>query len=106
LVAASLPEFGYLRDLIEVSDSLLSKHIAQLESAGYVRVIKGYHGKRPRTWLSLTPTGSEAFARYLAALREIVENPRSGRAQQDAAQQPPGPPRRLHSATEPRGRRR
>jgi DNA-binding MarR family transcriptional regulator len=80
LVAASLPEFGYLRDLIEVSDSLLSKHIAQLESAGYVKVIKGYHGKRPRPWLSLTPTGSEAFDRYLAALREIVGSHRRERA--------------------------
>ena len=46
-----------------------------LENAGYVTVIKGYQGKRPRTWYSLTDTGQAAFDAYLAALREIVAAP-------------------------------
>ncbi len=46
---------------LEVSDSLLSKHMSHLEEAGYVQVIKGYHGKRPRTWYSLSGTGRQAF---------------------------------------------
>ena len=57
---------------MEVSDSLLSKHMSLLEDAGYVEVIKGYHGKRPRTWFTLTDTGRVAFDAYLAALHEIV----------------------------------
>ena len=57
---------------MEVSDSLLSKHMTLLEDAGYVEVIKGYHGKRPRTWFTLTDTGRVAFDAYLAALHEIV----------------------------------
>jgi DNA-binding MarR family transcriptional regulator len=65
-------EFPYLRDLVEISDSLLSKHIGVLESAGYVEVAKGYLGKRPRTWLSLTETGRGAFRVYLEVLDEIV----------------------------------
>ncbi|MET9074734.1 transcriptional regulator [Streptomyces sp. NPDC004232] len=28
-----------------------------MEAAGYLKVRKGYIGKRPRTWLSLTPMG-------------------------------------------------
>lgn len=65
-------EFKAVRDAIEVSDSVLSKQASALEAAGYVRIKKGYVGKRPRTWLSLTPRGRAAFESHLAALREIA----------------------------------
>jgi DNA-binding MarR family transcriptional regulator len=73
LASAERIDFRFLRDLLEVSDSLLSKHMSHLEEAGYVQVIKGYHGKRPRTWYSLSDTGRRAFDNYLAALHEIVD---------------------------------
>ncbi|WP_213816412.1 transcriptional regulator [Glaciihabitans sp. dw_435] len=66
-------EFGALRDTIEVSDSVLSKQITLLEAAGYVEARKGHVGKRPRTWLKLTPEGRVALGRHLAALRAIVD---------------------------------
>lgn len=66
-------EFAAVRDAVEVSDSVLSKQASQLEAAGYVKVTKGYVGKRPRTWLSLTARGREAFAAHLDALRAIAE---------------------------------
>lgn len=72
LAAAERVEFQLLRDTVEVSDSLLSKHLATLEQAGYVEVLKGHVGKRPRTWLALTPDGRTAFARYRGALRAVV----------------------------------
>jgi DNA-binding MarR family transcriptional regulator len=72
LSAVERMEFPYLRDLIEVSDSLLSKHVTVLENAGYVEVAKGYLGKRPRTWLALTESGRTAFRAYLDTLDEIV----------------------------------
>jgi DNA-binding MarR family transcriptional regulator len=65
-------EFARVRDEVEVSDSVLSKQVATLEQAGYVKVRKGYIGKRPRTWLSLTPSGRSAYVAHLAALREIA----------------------------------
>lgn len=74
---ADAVHFGLLRDTVEVSDSLLSKHLASLETAGYVEVTKGYAGRRPRTWYSLTTKGREAFDAYIAALREIVDAPES-----------------------------
>ncbi|WP_336211837.1 winged helix-turn-helix domain-containing protein [Nonomuraea sp. LPB2021202275-12-8] len=73
LAAAETVEFRFLRDSIEVSDSLLSKHIQTLEKAGYVRVEKGFVGKRPRTWLALTDEGRSAFQDYTAILRRITE---------------------------------
>lgn len=66
-------EFAAIRDAVEVSDSVLSKQSTQLEAAGYVRIKKGYVGKRPRTWLSLTPQGRQAFEDHRAALRAIAE---------------------------------
>jgi DNA-binding MarR family transcriptional regulator len=66
-------EFAHVRATIEVSDSVLSKQATQLESAGYVKIRKGYVGKRPRTWLSLTTAGRAAYTRHLNALRAIAE---------------------------------
>lgn len=72
LASADRIDFGVLRDLVEVSDSLLSKHISILEEAGYIEVVKGYVGKRPRTWLRLSPSGQTTFHEYVSALRQIV----------------------------------
>lgn len=73
LAGAESVDFQHLRDIVEVSDSLLSKHITTLEEAGYLEVKKGYEGKRPRTWLSLTTDGRDAYKRYIAVLSAITE---------------------------------
>jgi DNA-binding MarR family transcriptional regulator len=73
LAAASKVEFSFVRDHVEVTDSILSKQMSAMEQAGYVKVDKGFIGKRPRTWLSLTKEGRQAFERHLAALREIAQ---------------------------------
>lgn len=65
-------EFGYVRDAVEISDSTLSKQVSLLSESGFVHVRKGYVGKRPRTWLSLTAAGRERFNRHLATLQEIA----------------------------------
>ena len=72
LAGADLAEFSFVRDAVDVSDSVLSKQVSTLESAGIVKVKKGYVGKRPRTWLSLTAFGRRAFAEHLAALHDIA----------------------------------
>ncbi|MDX2357059.1 transcriptional regulator [Dietzia sp. PP-33] len=65
-------DFATIRDAVEVTDSTLSKQVAQLEKAGYVKVRKGYVGKRPRTWLALSRDGRRAYDSHLAALRAIA----------------------------------
>ncbi|WP_327734938.1 transcriptional regulator [Streptomyces nojiriensis] len=76
VVAALAPldraDFGFVRDLVEVSDSVLSKQVATLEEAGWVEVHKGRVGRRTRTWLSLTAEGRAVYQRHLAALRAIA----------------------------------
>lgn len=72
LASADSVDFRRLRDLVEVSDSLLSKHLSTLEAARYVAVRKGREGRRPRTWLTLTERGRTAYAQYLDALTAIT----------------------------------
>jgi DNA-binding MarR family transcriptional regulator len=80
LVAASKVEFSFVRDHVEVTDSMLSKQVSTLEQAGYLKVDKGFVGKRPRTWLSLTKTGRRTFERHISALREIAQSDQVGSA--------------------------
>ena len=72
LGASQWAEFSYVRDELGVSDSVLSKQASLLENAGYVKVKKGYVGKRPRTWLQITKSGRHAFDSHVAALQQIV----------------------------------
>ncbi len=73
LASAEEAEFGFVRDGVQVSDSVLSKTVSALEKAGYVVVRKGYVGKRPRTWLRLSRPGREAFAAHVQALQAIAD---------------------------------
>lgn len=65
-------EFAVVRDHLQVSDSVLSRQASQLETAGILKIRKGFVGKRPRTWFSLTPAGRETWERHLRALTEIA----------------------------------
>lgn len=66
-------DFATLAEILQASDSVLSKAISHLQEGGYVAGRKGYVGTRPRTWVRATAAGQEAFAAHLRALREIVE---------------------------------
>ena len=65
-------EFATLREIVEVSDSVLSKHLSALGEAGYVKLRKAPLDGRQRTWVSLTPAGRSAFERHISALQEMV----------------------------------
>lgn len=65
-------EFAMIRDAIKVSDSVLSKHLKQLEEAGYVALTKAPFDGRQRTWLSLTGQGRRAFAAHVAELNRLA----------------------------------
>ncbi len=72
LASAASMEFVVLKEQLEVSDSVLSKHIKSLEDAGYLNLEKKLSNGRQRTWLSLTEDGHKAFSGHVKALKEIV----------------------------------
>jgi DNA-binding MarR family transcriptional regulator len=65
-------DFVSLRELLDVTDGNLSRHLTTLEGAGYITIDKTFEGRRPRTWVSATPAGRKALTAEIAALREIV----------------------------------
>ncbi|SDO39871.1 winged helix-turn-helix domain-containing protein [Lentzea jiangxiensis] len=66
-------EFGYLKSTLGLTAGNLSRHIAVLEEAGLLVVEKGYEGKRPRTWVSITAAGRTALAEEMSALRALLD---------------------------------
>jgi DNA-binding MarR family transcriptional regulator len=72
LAAAETVDFATVREMLDVSESVLSKHVKVLEEAGYVAVRKAASDHRLRTWLALTAPGRRAFAAHAAALRSLV----------------------------------
>ena len=70
VAGADMVEFATVRDSIEVTNSVLSRQASGLEKAGYLKVIKGYVGKFPRTWFSLTPEGRDARNRRVSSGRD------------------------------------
>ena len=73
LTAVSEVEFSIVRDALEVSDSVLSKHLAALEDVGYVKRRKGVHRGRRTTWISLMPDGRTALGTHIEALRAVID---------------------------------
>jgi DNA-binding MarR family transcriptional regulator len=65
-------EFGYLRATLDLTAGNLSRHITVLSDAELLTVLKGYDGKKPRTWVRITDRGRKALAKELAALRALV----------------------------------
>lgn len=73
LSAVSEAEFATLREVLDVSDSVLSKHLSALSEAGYVRLRKGALSGRRTTWISLTGNGRKALRTHVAALRAMID---------------------------------
>jgi DNA-binding MarR family transcriptional regulator len=73
LTAVSEAEFATVREALDVSDSVLSKHLGALEEVGYVRRHKGVHRGRRTTWISLTPRGRKALRAHVSALQALIE---------------------------------
>jgi len=70
--------FADLKKLCDLSDGNLSRHLQVLEENDYLKIEKGYEGKRPHTSCKLTAKGAKAFAKYIDVLEKVVR---------DAAQQ-------------------
>ena len=72
LADVSEMEFGTARDILGVSDSVLSKHPAQLSDGGYIELRKATVNTRQRTWIVGTAVGRKAFKGHVAALQALA----------------------------------
>ncbi len=64
--------FADIRDSLEISDSVLSKHLSALAEAGYVEVSRVRADSRSRRQVTLTKPGRAALRGHLMALQAIA----------------------------------
>lgn len=65
--------FNDLKTLIDVTDGNLATHLKTLEESGYLKVQKGFIGRRTNTTYSITKAGEKAFRAHLDALEQIIK---------------------------------
>jgi DNA-binding transcriptional ArsR family regulator len=66
-------EFARLREITQVSDSVLSKHLAVLAEADLIALRKAALDGRQRTWATITSKGRLRFAEHVTALKQILD---------------------------------
>jgi DNA-binding MarR family transcriptional regulator len=66
-------DFTPLRDMLKLTDGNLGGHLAKLETAAYIKIEKVFIDRKPRTFISLTGAGRDAFVKYLADLKQILK---------------------------------
>lgn len=66
--------FNELKELIQVTDGNLASHLKTLEESGYMKVQKGFVGRKTNTTYSVTKAGEKAFKFHLQALEEMIKS--------------------------------
>ena len=66
--------FNDLKELIQVTDGNLASHLKTLEEAAYIKVKKGFIGRKTNTTYSVTKAGEKAFKSHLEALEQMIRN--------------------------------
>jgi DNA-binding MarR family transcriptional regulator len=66
--------FNDLKELIGVTDGNLASHIKSLEDSGYIKVNKGFIGRKTNTTYSVTKAGEKAFQQHLKALEKMIKS--------------------------------
>lgn len=65
--------FNDLKELIQVTDGNLASHLKTLEENNYIKVNKGFVGRKTNTTYAVTKTGEKAFKTHLEALEKMIK---------------------------------
>jgi DNA-binding HxlR family transcriptional regulator len=65
--------FNELKELIQVTDGNLASHLKALEENGFVKVNKGFVGRKTNTTYAVTKAGEKAFRLHLDALEQMIK---------------------------------
>jgi DNA-binding MarR family transcriptional regulator len=66
--------FNDLKELIQVTDGNLASHIKALEENGFIKVNKGFIGRKTNTTYAATKAGEKAFKLHLEALEAMIKS--------------------------------
>lgn len=65
--------FNDLKELIQVTDGNLASHLKTLEENKYIKVNKGFVGRKTNTTYAVTKAGEKAFRLHLEALEAMIK---------------------------------
>ena len=63
--------FNDLKQMLEVTDGNLATHLLNLEENGFIKVHKGFVGKKTNTTYAVTRAGEKAFNDHISALENM-----------------------------------
>jgi DNA-binding MarR family transcriptional regulator len=66
--------FNDLKELINVTDGNLASHLKTLEENNYIKVSKGFIGRKTNTTYAITKPGEKAFKQHLEALEKMIRS--------------------------------
>ncbi len=64
--------FNQLKEIIAVTDGNLASHLKTLEENEYIKVQKGFIGRKTNTTYAVTKTGEKAFKQHLEGLGQMI----------------------------------
>jgi DNA-binding MarR family transcriptional regulator len=64
--------FNDLKQMLDVTDGNLASHLQNLEENKYIKVHKGFIGRKANKTYSVTKPGEKAFKEHLAALEKMI----------------------------------
>ena len=65
--------FNDLKELMDITDGNLASHLKSLEENGFIKVEKGFIGRKTNTTYSVTRNGEKAFADHITALENMIK---------------------------------
>ena len=73
LMVNELIIFNDLKGLLEVTDGNLATHLVTLEENGFIKVHKGFIGRKTNTTYSITKAGERDFKAHVQALELMIK---------------------------------
>ena len=65
--------FNDLKGIVDATDGNLATHLKTLEDSKYIKIQKGFIGRKTNTTYSKTKAGEKAFRSHLDALEQIIK---------------------------------
>ena len=66
--------FNELKELLNITDGNLASHLKALEENNYIKVDKGFIGRKTNTTYSITKAGEKSFKSHIAALEKMIRS--------------------------------
>ncbi|MBC7535792.1 MAG: transcriptional regulator [Ferruginibacter sp.] len=74
LVVNDAINFNELKELLNITDGNLASHLKALEVNAFVKVEKGFIGRKTNTTYRITKAGEKAFKSHIAALEQMIKS--------------------------------